>query len=762
MAAQSNTSSIQTPPDSSANSPQDQSSSVVPFAKPDGSDTSAADTSQLNNHSSPSSAYSIAAEYAAEHGWPVFPLTANEKRPATSNGFKNASRDLNQLRQWFHPNSTHNIGVVTGPKSGLVIIDLDEKNGVSGSASLASAEAKHGELPVTLRSTTGSGGQHLFFRYPAGVRVRNRAAVLPGVDVRGDGGYVVAPGSLVSGSSYRWQDKDAAIAELPQWLLKLITGKGSASESAPAEGASIPNGSRNDALFRFAMGQMRSGHHRDKVEKLVLDANTILCAPPMEEQEVRQIVENVYRLYKDRAVSNLTDIGNGRKMAELYGTTVRFVLETKDRWLQWNGTYWSRVPQTVISGLSKAVPEAYAKEADGLPDGPEKTTLKKHALRSSSKLKLDAAVELFKSEPNIGISMSDLDTHDFLFPAQNGVIDLKTAAFLKSDPAMLITQVGGTSYDANATCPRWEKFLIQVMNNDAEMVTYLQRVVGYALSGSTAEQCMFFGYGFGANGKSTFLNIVRTLLGDLGMQASSETLMETKRSSSGTSSDIARLRGKRFVAMSETDDGRHLNEGMVKSLTGGDRIIARDLYQSIFEFKPSHKFFLASNHKPTIKGTDHGIWRRIRLIPFSVTIPEKDRNSNLEAELCEELPGILNWAIKGCIDWQQHGLSKPKAIEQATSEYKADMDIVGSWISERCVLSPSHELSFDQAYKSFDPWCKENYNFSFSKKRLGQMLIERGFEAVNRGGRKYRGIALNSSVAARLALVRDEEKDEEF
>ena len=232
---------------------------------------------------------------------------------------------------------------------------------------------------------------------------------------------------------------------------------------------------------------------------------------------------------------------------------------------------------------------------------------------------------------------------------------MKNGTFLPPDRELLLTQIAGVSFDAVVTCPRWLNFVSQTMGKDPALMLYMQRAIGYALTGSLAEQCLFFLYGFGANGKSTFLNVIRALFGTLGLQAASETLMDGKRSSGGPSGDIARLRGKRFVSMSETDDGRHMNEGLVKSLTGGDPVVARDLYQSTIEFMPTHKLFLASNHKPIIKGTDIGVWRRIRMVPFNVTVKPEDRNPNLEAELLEELPGILNWAIEGCLDWQKIG-----------------------------------------------------------------------------------------------------------
>lgn len=368
-------------------------------------------------------------------------------------------------------------------------------------------------------------------------------------------------------------------------------------------------------------------------------------------------------------------------------------------------------------------------------------------------------VELFKSEPGIAVPISMLDQHPFLLAVQNGIVDLKTGKFLPPDRNLLLTQIAGVAFDATAKCPRWLKFVSQIMGGDASLILYVQRAIGYALTGSLNEQCLFFLYGFGANGKSTFLNVLRAIFGGLGLQAASETLMDGKRSSAGPSGDIARLRGRRFVSMSETDDGRHMNEGLVKTLTGGDSIIARDLYQSIVEFIPTHKLFLASNHKPIIKGTDLGVWRRIKLIPFGTTIKPEDRNPNLETELKEEGAGILNWAIEGCLDWQKNGMPLPKAIEIATNEYRSEMDIVGSWIRESCEVGPGKEMIFDDAYKSYEAWSTDYNGFAFTKKRLGQMLIERGFEpSLKSKKRSYKGITLSSSISE---LIKKSLKDEE-
>lgn len=694
--------------------------------------------------------------YIQSRNWSVFPLRPNRKDPAVPTGYKAASSIPEKIKEWWAKNPSYNVGIPTGGNARLLVIDTDEKNGVSGQESLAMLEREYSPLPETLTASTANGGMHRYFLLPVGVTARSRAGVRPGIDVRCEGGYVVAPPSVFDGKSYSWIDETQPIVEAPGWLLTVFGAPLQPTGKVRLESVGVfAQGSRNDQLFRFVMTQLRLGTPQEKMAEVAENANNSMCVPPLENDEVGQIVANAFRIYADQLKVRLSDLGNSSKLAELHGDKVRYVFDQKC-WLFWNGAYWEVAPEEKIVALARDVPKTLAAEAVKLPSGPTKTQLSKFATRSEALTKIRAMVELFKSEPAVGVSTSMLDQHGLILPVKNGTIDLRTGRFSEPNRNLLVTQVAGTSYDPDAKAPRWEAFLAQIMDGDAALVAYLQRVLGYVLTASTEEHCLFFLYGYGANGKSTFLNIVLALLGALGTQAASETLMD-KRSGGGTSSDLARLRGKRFVAMSESDDGRHLNEAQVKSLTGGDMVVARELYQSVIHFNPTHKLFLASNHMPVIKSTDHGIWRRIRLIPFKVTIKAEDRNPNLEKELREELPGILNWALTGCLEWQHSGMPLPKAVQEATNEYKSEMDIVGAWISENCVVSPCYYITAGDAYKSFKSWCEENYNISFSKSRFGRMIRERGIEVGAKNGRIYKGLALSNGLAVRLKQSLDDE-----
>ena len=337
-----------------------------------------------------------------------------------------------------------------------------------------------------------------------------------------------------------------------------------------------------------------------------------------------------------------------------------------------------------------------------------------------------------------------------LLNCPNGTLDLQTGRLLKHDRADLLTKRIEVKYDSNAECPRWLAFLNRIMDGDQELILFLQRAVGYTLTGGVAEQCLFFMLGTGRNGKSTFIETLLALLGDYGQKAPTEMLM-FKGNGGGIPNDLARLPGARLVVAAEVEQGRRLAESTVKDLTGGDTITARFLRQEFFDFTPTHKVWMYGNHKPVIKGTDEGIWRRIHLIPFAVQIPVSEQDPNLKAKLAEELPGILAWAVRGCLDWQKHGLSVPESVKEATADYRAEMDVVSAFIEECCTTGQNHYAKWKELYAAYTDWCNVNGERAESGKRFGNTLTERGYKADNGTG----------NVAIRWGLGLKETSDEE-
>jgi putative DNA primase/helicase len=305
----------------------------------------------------------------------------------------------------------------------------------------------------------------------------------------------------------------------------------------------------------------------------------------------------------------------------------------------------------------------------------------------------------------------------------------------------MITKTANAHYDSQADCPLWKQFVREIMDYKADVIGFLQTVAGWALTGDISEQTMFILFGSGANGKSTFLNTVMYLLGEYALATPTETFM--RKNGDQNTNDIARLRGTRFVTTTEAEQGRRLSESLIKKITGNDQLTARFLYGEYFNFMPTFKIFMATNHKPTIKGTDYGIWRRIKLIPFTTRIPEDKQDKHLELKLREEASGILNWLLEGAMRWKQERLKIPAAILNATDEYRGEMDVIGNFLKECCVQHPGASIRIRELFKAYQEWCEENNEHAVSERFLGLRLKEMGFERTRTAEARYwSGLAL--------------------
>jgi putative DNA primase/helicase len=361
------------------------------------------------------------------------------------------------------------------------------------------------------------------------------------------------------------------------------------------------------------------------------------------------------------------------------------------------------------------------------------------ARQSASSKGINAMIALAKSEQGIPVLPSKLDTDPWALNCLNGTLDLRTAQLKPHDRGQLITKICPVAYDPNAICPNWEAMLDVILGPD--MSRYVQRAVGYSLTGSVREQCLFLLWGTGSNGKSTFLNALLETLGkDYAMQAVDGMLMSKGKDDHPT--EKADLFGMRFVSSVEVEEGKRLNESLVKQLTGGDLIRARRMREDFWQFPPTHKLWMAANHKPVIRGTDHGIWRRVKLIPFIVTIADADQDKDLPKKLSAERAGILNWAVRGCLDWNLHGLGEPAEITEATKEYRTEMDVVGAFLADCCILRGQFSTRAAVIYAAYQKWCKTNGEFAVNQRRFGLAMTERGVERYTNNGTFYRGIEL--------------------
>lgn len=437
-----------------------------------------------------------------------------------------------------------------------------------------------------------------------------------------------------------------------------------------------------------------------------------------------------------------TDLGNSERFISRHGQDVLYCYAWA-AWLVYTGVRWERDDAGKIHRLAKATVRAMYQEAGEAEDEKKRKALADHAKRSEAEARIRAMLELAKSEEPV--RSEELDARPWFLNVQNGTIDLRTGELRQHRQEDLITKLAPVDYDPEAKAPTWTGFLERVLPSE-ELRAFVQRAVGYSATGDTSEQCMLINHGGGANGKSTFQETIAAALGDYAMRAPTEMLLAKR--AGGIPNDVARLKGARFVAASETEEGRRLAESLIKDLTGQDTITARFMRAEYFDFQPTHKLWLSTNHKPEIRGTDTAIWRRIRLIPWSVTIPPEEQDKGLAAKLRDELPGILAWIVQGCLEWRREGLRPPEEVRRATGRYRAEMDVLAAFIDEECVVSEHASATVKALYAAYKNWCEENGERPESQRRFGGRLKERGFVSGRRtteprkGAYEWYGIGL--------------------
>jgi putative DNA primase/helicase len=401
----------------------------------------------------------------------------------------------------------------------------------------------------------------------------------------------------------------------------------------------------------------------------------------------------------------LTETGNAERFAEECHTDVRYVPAWRS-WLVWTGTEWSPdVGDILVQGRIKQSHRRLYQLAAACTDDDLRKQIGKWARASDRRTSREATQKLARSEPHMVVNHVELDRHPLLLNVVNGTIDLATGRLKGHRRDDLISRTVPVRYDEKVACPRWKTFLGEILP-DSETVAYVQRAVGYSLTGLVREHCLFVLWGAGLNGKSTMLTVLLELLGPYATQAPAQLLLARRGESHPT--EVTVLHGRRMVVSQETDDNRRWAEATVKQLTGGDRLIARRMREDFWEFEPTHKLWMATNHRPEVRGQDEGIWRRIKLIPFERVIPPERRNRALVEELRAELPGILRWAVEGCLAWQREGLSDTEAVAHAVAEYRAAEDRLAPFLDECCVVEPDGKISRPDLRRRYETWAQAN------------------------------------------------------
>ena len=434
-----------------------------------------------------------------------------------------------------------------------------------------------------------------------------------------------------------------------------------------------------------------------------------------------------------------TEAHNAQRLVNRHGQDIRYLAPSK-KWLVWDGRRWATDDRIRIVELAKDTARHIFNEAAKARTPDIAEHLSKWAIRSLSRQNLEATIALARSlRP---VLTEDLDRDPWLLSVQNGTLDLRTGKLRRHRRQDLITKLAPVAYDPAATCPRWVAFLDRILASNAELIRFVQRVVGYSLTGDIGEECLFLLYGTGANGKTKFLETLRALLGDYAAQADFSAFLE-KQNSDSPRNGLARLRGSRLASAVEPKQGTAFAEDVIKLVTGGDTITARFLYAEFFEFRPEFKLFLAANHKPRVRGHDEGIWRRIQLIPFTVRIPKPERDKNLLRKLSAELPGILNWAIKGCLAWQAVGLSPPAEVTEANEAYRVEEDVIVPFLDLHCYLGPAAWATAGDLYGAYIKHCEQARERPVSQKRFGGLLASHGLTRRKvHGTYRWEGVGL--------------------
>ena len=565
--------------------------------------------------------------------------------------------------------------------------------------------------------------------------------------------YITVTGDVLDGYNLELVNIDAAIdrhkrAEKAQGAPKRDAATGTAPK---ANGARRPcpaavleaiesdanDGERSDRLYWVAAELKRLAWTTDEIEALFLEHPGAILA-----KYGKRLRTEIDRAFEKIEVHELgTDLGNARRLVKRHGTDIRYVHPFKS-WFIWDGNFWRRDDNGEIMRRAADTVEAIWDEAR-VADGDARDALRKHAFRSQSRAQMENMVAVARYDAAVSLSPEKLDADPMLLGVLNGVIELSTGEFRDGRREDYITKRCNVAFDPSAKCPNWDAFQERIATGDkaefkAELIAYKRRMYGLALTGLMVET-LFIEHGEGSNGKTTETETIHTALGDYACAADASLLISAHEKGNATP-EVMALKGRRAVFINETNESDHLNEARVKYITSSATMSARDLYEKQINFSPTHKPFLQTNHKPRIRGTDLGIWRRINYVPYLVTIADKDKQEDYrEKKLIPELPGILNWMMDGLKDYLKSGLKPPSIVSAATKEYRQEMDTAGQWIDLAIAKdpTPNAKVGLAELHKHYAAWFANEISQLWkpvSNKKLADKLRERGYESTTTGG----------------------------
>jgi putative DNA primase/helicase len=713
--------------------------------------------------------------YYAERGWAVVPCDG--KQPTTAHGWHDASANAEQIRAWWHRWPRANVGIAPGA-SGLVVIDVDVKDGSQGLETWRDLVQAHGgALEATLCVETPSGGLHFYFARPAEALQDGTNALGPGIDViagRRIGVVIAPPSSLPEGGAYGWA-MDCAPTErrlepLPAALVALLGPKPRAARPRPQRQAADDTDTARRALSHLegwrcevysdpAGGWLEVGMALSALGDTGLelwDAWSQGC-PAKYRAEVCAEKWASFRPEAGLSIGSLiywadqdapgwrdkqdpdtslhcTDMGNAQRFAALAVDRLLYVFEWG--WLYWNGRRWARDTVGEAQRIARQVPSVIYREAAAAAPGSDNAkSLGGWALATENAGRLRAMLELAESEPALRASADDFDREPMLLNCQNGVLDLATGTLRPHQPSARLTKLAPVVYQPGATHPTWTRYLATATGGDGELAAYLQRAAGYSLTGRTDEEVVFLVLGPEASGKTTLAEALLGVLGidggGYGRKIAFSTLLEQRSSGGGPRPDIASLAGIRLAVACEAEAGQRLNAVAVKELSGGDTVTARFLYRDEFSFKPQVKLWLATNESPRMRDDDSALWRRLRRLPFEHTIPAAERDPQVKLALTTDAAAqsaVLAWAVAGCKAWQKQGLGYPETVRRKTAELRAEFDPLGEFFATCCIFAPRAEVGALDLRRAYERWAGEMGARPLTDRQWGARLRAKGCE----------------------------------
>lgn len=762
-----------------------------------------------------------AREYAAR-GWHVFPVPIGKKlshKSAEHSGGRKwgATTEPAEIARDWQQWPDANVGIVTGPKSGLLVIEADTDAGhaVDGIGNLEALIDQNGPLPHTIEALSPSGSWHLYFKWPDDLDIRNSAGqVAPGVDVRGNGGMVVSVPSVKPGHAlpYRWKNPPGLfdLADCPEWLvrrcikvskqvrqigLSIDTGGKSWADTALrneiADLLAAPvtkrNDTLNDAAFNLAQivagGGLPEGMVRDRF-------SAAASCIGLEPGEIAATIQSAFQAglqtprgpkprgadaqatdWGDMTDDSAGDAGHGSNAPndiDLSQDALASDLGARDwdanarhvagwgKWLFWTGTRWqadeklehlTRVRSYLRNRAEELTDWAEAKapalEAEKPGEGDKLCNWAKGQARNLRSKNTVAAVESLARSNAASVAGADaFDADRLLLGTPGGTVDLRTGELRQAKRGDLITKLTACApAEPGARPERWLSFLNEVFDHDPDLVTFIQRGIGYALTGLTTEHKLLFLYGTGRNGKSVLLNTVSHIWGDYSRKAAAETFLNTQADKHSTG--LAGLQGARLVIGSELPVGKTWDESVIKDLTGGDKMTARFMRGDFFDFDPQLTLMIAGNNQPSFRGVDEAIRARVVLVPFLVTIPPERRDKGLPDKLKAEGPQILRWAIDGALQWQERGLDVPAKVAAASTEYMDDEDTLGQFLKDEARIVAGHFVTAQDLHLRFTQWSEAQGLKPWTQRTLVKEIKSRGFEAAKSNGQRgLRGLGL--------------------